>query len=569
MFRTSWKTSYADKAAGGRRQQQPPQAQRRGSGVGGQAPGGGGAGHGGGQVSSQRGPDFVENGRQTREVNILLRDERVSNAAREKFLFNQRIKMEEKRTRLAKGNILNFLMDRKSVEDKRVLLNKVLRLAGFKTSDISGIKLNDYRDSQAEVLLKDEVSWDIEQIERKLKEAGLNVGVSRFDDKEEVINIFGLPLTNDILGMKEKIREALEPFVGRVKDILATVYNGNGSGSGGGGGGDDDFFGGLYDGNYRVKVTPLKDVSMQVPNFIVVDREKKVCAKAVYSKAITEKKNMCTNCYATDHFRDNVLCRGPKSWEEYAAEFEGTWLAAFEKKSEVIEDIGEVEVEESQGRYMKMLSDLKKKTSQQEEKMTALEAELKEYKKLSEGGDLRGMDVEGGNVDGEDDVEGGNVDGEDDGGVKEDENVSMSSETFVDTEGDVDNASGQETEAAEAAPPPKDPLRSDWAQEMVDLESNSNIERVNKRKDVSPIVQGLGKKGSNEMENRRKFAEFAEKKLQVGSRYEFLSEGKRHSGTFLRAVYPYMEFKLDNQRTQRFHVLSDFMKLRSAPQSSI
>ena len=145
----------------------------------------------------------------------------------------------------------------------------------------------------------------------------------------------------------------------------------------------------------------------------------------------------------------------------------------------------------------------------------------------------------------------------------------MSSETFVDTEGDVDNASGQETEAAEAAPPPKDPLRSDWAQEMVDLESNSNIERVNKRKDVSPIVQGLGKKGSNEMENRRKFAEFAEKKLQVGSRYEFLSEGKRHSGTFLRAVYPYMEFKLDNQRTQRFHVLSDFMKLRSAPQSSI
>ena len=328
MFRTSWKpVSYADKAAGGGRQQQPPQALRRGSGGGGQGPGGGG----GGQVSSQRAPDFVENGRQTREVNILLRDERVSNAAREKFLFNQRIKMEEKRTRLAKGNILNFLMDRKSVEDKRVLLNKVLRIAGFKTSDISGIKLNDYRDSQAEVLLKDEVSWDIEQIERKLKEAGLNVGVSRFDDKEEVINIFGLPLTNDILGMKEKIQEAIEPFVGRVKDILATVYNGNGSG-GVGGGGDDDFFGGLYDGNYRVKVTPLKDVSMQVPNFIVVDREKKVCAKVVYSKAINEKKNMCTNCYATDHFRDNVLCRGPKSWEEYAAEFEGTWLEALEKK---------------------------------------------------------------------------------------------------------------------------------------------------------------------------------------------------------------------------------------------
>ena len=253
------------------RQQQPP---RRGSvaGAGGQASGGGGPRQGGGvpgqgaggQDPPQRRTDYVENGQQTREVNILSRDLRVANASREKFLFNQRIKMEERRSRLAKGNILTFLMDRKSVDNKRVLLNKVLRIAGFKASDFLGVKLNDYRDSQAEVLLKDEVIWDLDTIEKKLKEAGLNVSVSRFDDKEEVINIFGLPMTNDISGMKEKIREAIEPFVGRVKDILATVYNGNGNGSGSGEG-DEDVFGGLHDGNYRVKVTPLKDASMQVP----------------------------------------------------------------------------------------------------------------------------------------------------------------------------------------------------------------------------------------------------------------------------------------------------------------
>ena len=214
MFRTSWETvSYASKARA--RQQQPP---RRGSvaGAGGQVPGGGGPRQGGGvggprqgagaQELSQRRTDYVEKGQQIREVNLLSRDLRVANASREKFLFNQRIKMVERRSRLAKGNILTFLMDRKSVDNKRVLLNKVLRIAGFKASDLLGIKLNDYRDSQAEVLLKDEVIWDLDTIEKKLKEAGLNVSVSRFDDKEEVINIFGLPITNDISLMKEKIQ---------------------------------------------------------------------------------------------------------------------------------------------------------------------------------------------------------------------------------------------------------------------------------------------------------------------------------------------------------------------------
>ena len=177
MFRTSWKKpSYADKAAGGR-QQGPGQGKPR---PGGKRRGSSTIRPSGGQQGGvgARPTDYVENGRRIREANITLRYERLTNAARERFLFNQRIKMEEKRTRLARGNILNFLMDRKSVEDKRVLMNKVLRTVGFKCDQVNSIKLNDYRDSQAEVLLKEGVKWDIEEIEAKLKAAGLNVAVS-------------------------------------------------------------------------------------------------------------------------------------------------------------------------------------------------------------------------------------------------------------------------------------------------------------------------------------------------------------------------------------------------------
>ena len=414
MFRTSWKkVSYADKAASGRQQQhgRPPVAAGR---QGGGQQGGGQQGGGGQRQHSVGGPNYLERGQMTRDANIILRDERVSNAAREKFLFNQRLKMEEKRTKLAKGNILNFLFDRKSVEDKKVLLNKALRTVGFKCSDIFSIKLNDYRDSQAEVLLKDGVPWDLEEIEKKLKDAGLNVNVSSFDDKEEVIMIFGLPLTNDISEMKERIREAIEPFVARVKDILATVYNGPA-------GDEEDFFGGLYDGNYRVKVTPLKDGAVQVPNFVVIDQQKKVCAKALYTKAINEKKNMCTSCYATDHFRDNVLCRGPKTWEEYTREFELAWRAALAKKSEEGEAEETIENVPAEGRYEKMISELKASLAAQENKVSELETEVFEYKRMAENGENMSVNEDGqGNNNQDDDV------------------VSLNSSVFVDTEGRLD-----------------------------------------------------------------------------------------------------------------------------------
>ena len=533
MFRTSWKKpSYADKAAGDRQQGQGvprPGGERRGSST---RPGGGQQGGGG-----VRPTDYVENGRRIREANIILRDERLSNATREKFLFNQRIKMEEKRTRLARGNIINFLMDRKSVENKQVLMNKVLRVAGFKCQDIFSIKLNDYRDSQAEVLLKEGVKWDIEDIEAKLKTAGLNVAVSSFDAKEEVFHIFGLPLTNDIPEMKEKIREAIEPFVARVKDIVATTYNG-GQGQTGD---EEDFFGGLYDGNYKVKVTPLKDPLAQVPNFIVVDKDKKVCAKVLYSKAINEKKNMCTNCYATDHYRDNVLCGGPKSWDTYAGEFEVAWREALEKKSEEREaDVPEDE--STEGRFASMISDLKSKLTEQENRVSELETEVEEYKKASDNAAMS------------------------DSGSNNNEDQPLENSAFV-AETGTGGESEEEEASASSAPPPTDPLTdplvTDWAAEMEteDLKNNPN-----KRKDVSPLGGGVEKKNLNEEELRKKFDDL---NLQNGLRYDIWNEGGRHTGKLTAFKFPNIKFTLTNNQPLVINMRHNWTRLRLATQGSI
>ena len=125
--RTSWQgRTYADKVASSNQQQgQPQQGQGR-----------------------QQPVDYVERGRQTRETNIFLRADRNERKVREKFLFQQRIRMEEKRSKLARGNILNFLMDARNVSDKRVMMNRVLRTAGFGPTDILSLKLNEYRGAQ-------------------------------------------------------------------------------------------------------------------------------------------------------------------------------------------------------------------------------------------------------------------------------------------------------------------------------------------------------------------------------------------------------------------------------------
>lgn len=482
MFgRTSWQgRTYADKVASSR---QPEQQQRNGG---------------------QQPPDYVERGKQIREANVFLRADRNEKKVREKFLFHQRIRMEEKRSKLARGNILNFLMEGRNVSDKRVLMNRVLRTAGFGPSDISSIKLNEYRGAQAEVLLKDGVPFDIDEIDSKLKSEGLNVVVSSFDDKEEVLNIFGLPLTTDVEGMKKKILEAIEPFCEKVKDIIATTHQKFE---------EDDFFGGAQDGNYKIKVVPAKDPVVQIPNFIVVDNEKRVCARAVYTKSLNDKKQMCLNCYSVDHFRDDFECKGPKSWDDYVSEFERAWSEASVVKSNGYVGENEQESEAEEGRVARLISDLHKKFSDGEEKIAGLEMELGEVKEALEAC-RNEQEVD---LDETEDMEEEVIDE----AVVTEAQMSAEVETQGATEVVNQGTAGTGIEEAgqSASASPKDPLSDGWAEEVERSDSDKGPKRMAK----SPAESDRSKVKELRLTESQQIQQL--KSLKRGVMYEIVVEG--------------------------------------------
>ena len=484
MFgRTSWQgRSYARAASGSNQQEQQQQQGQEAD-----------------SRRSNQGVDFQEQARLTRDTNAFLRGDRLEKQAREKFLFQQRVKMEQKRSKLSRGNILNFLMDGKLVSDKRVLMNRVLRTAGFGPRDIDSIKLNEYRGAQAEVLLKEGVCFDVDEIDKKLRGEGLNVVVSSFDDKEEVLHIYGLALTTDIEGIKQKIKEAIEPFCEKVKDISATYHHKLD---------EEDFFGGVKDGNYKVKVVPSKDAQVHIPNFIVVDNVRKVCARAVYTKSVNDKKQMCLNCYSVDHFRNDIECPGPKAWEDYAEEFQTAWEEACVKKSnEYVDENPQVIEEVEEGRMARLISDINKKFSVAEEKISEQESEMNKLRDSLEA--FRN----------EDEV------------------------TFKEQGLDNDEEDGPEDgEGEEGSDGSKnglvDPLSGDWAEEMNEEENLEN----KKRTAVSPIEADRDRTSKIKKLENGQNAEISNLGLKVGQDYDIClggnsdiptATGKWKTGTLL------------------------------------
>ena len=77
----------------------------------------------------------------------------------------------------------------------------------------------------------------------------------------------------------------------------------------------NDFFAGKFDGNWRIKVIPRNDT--HIPNFVVIGNG--VMGKAVYTKRLGIKEEMCTDCYKTNHFRKD--CPGGRHWLDYCKEF--------------------------------------------------------------------------------------------------------------------------------------------------------------------------------------------------------------------------------------------------------
>ena len=61
-------------------------------------------------------------------------------------------------------------------------------------------------------------------MEKKLKDANINALVSMFNALEEVLVLYGLPLTNDIKGVKSLIMETISPFVKKVGNVYPCKY---------------------------------------------------------------------------------------------------------------------------------------------------------------------------------------------------------------------------------------------------------------------------------------------------------------------------------------------------------
>ena len=70
----------------------------------------------------------------------------------------------------------------------------MLRISGFSVGDVEGIKLNDFRSNQVEVLLKPGLCVDVQQIEERLRNANIDAAVSKFNHVEEFLMIYRLPL---------------------------------------------------------------------------------------------------------------------------------------------------------------------------------------------------------------------------------------------------------------------------------------------------------------------------------------------------------------------------------------
>ena len=308
MLRNTWgKRSYVDALAGGARVPDPG-----GGSNGGDLSGGvrtrnvGETRDAGGDPAAQRSQMQQAAFRQGRDL--------VREAANKKFFFQQKLFLEGKRKGLGKGNIVTFLMGdaRAGIETSDV--SKILRVGGFRPEQIVTIKLNDFRANQVEVLFKPEVDIDAQGVEEKLRRQQLNVNVSKFEHIEEFLMIYGLPPTFDVDILKMKVNEAITPFVKKILEVTPCVHTGSVK---------DDFFDGKYNGNWLVKIVPKTKV--QVPNFIVVGNDAEVQAKAVYTKKITEKEEMCSDCYRVGHYKRD--CPGPRPWTEYCQEFRKDWEA--------------------------------------------------------------------------------------------------------------------------------------------------------------------------------------------------------------------------------------------------
>ena len=281
-------------------------------------------------------------------------------------LNKMRLELEGCRKNLGKGQIFTAMKEKIDTEPQQMMtkeeLAKILVKSNIKKEDVVGIKFNEYRKGQVEFLLADGVSIDVKKMEEAIEDENMKISIGAFDHVEEVMMIYGLPLTKEIGSMKEKIEESVLPFVKHIISIIPCTYSEGG-----------DFFRGKYNGNWRVVVEPKKQTG--VPNFIVVGNSAKVQGQVHYVKSFTMRPEMCADCFQEGHLKKDRQCPGIRSWRDYCVEFQRKWEEALEEVCVDLEEEGGApsvpvsRLEELQ----KELRDLKKSNRRMEEQLTEVD----------------------------------------------------------------------------------------------------------------------------------------------------------------------------------------------------
>ena len=316
-----------------------------------------------------------------RQAQVAEREARdlKSQAFKKKAYLQLKWDLDCNRKHLGKGNIVNILINdqnQRVVNIEKKNINKMLRVSGFSVEDVLGITINEYRSNQVEVMFKDEVLVDTVDMENKINSDGFDVTVVKFDKAEDHLVIYGLPLTNNVKYMEEQIREAVGPFVKEVTEVKPLVHSDEEG---------DDFFKGKRNGNWRVKTVPK--LGRQIPNYIVVGIKERVMGKVVYSKNAGEKKEMCADCFSTEHFKRDPECSGPVKWSVYCEQFRVEWNRNYvEEEAEGDEGltVRDTRVAELQKNLQDARAGIEKREKELEEKFLyneGIQQELNELKK--------------------------------------------------------------------------------------------------------------------------------------------------------------------------------------------
>ena len=193
----------------------------------------------------------------------------------------------------------------------------------------------------------------------------MDIIVSKFDHSEEFLMLYGLPPTKEVESLKMKIKESITPFVKKVLEVTPCIYRGNTK---------DDFFDGKMNGNWRIKVIPRNRV--QIPNFIVVGSD--VMGKAVYTKRLDERIEMCADCYRTGHFRRD--CPGSREWSEYCKDFKEAWENIMKKEND--EGTEEVHITQEDARLLDMIKEKEMENEMLQEEMRQKDKDLEKTAQL-------------------------------------------------------------------------------------------------------------------------------------------------------------------------------------------